>query len=233
MTSQPVTTGRLPAQLPENPMPLALQWFDHAQEAANQPNPNAFTLATVNGAGIPSTRVVLCKSFVADPGYLVFYTNYQSAKARAILANSRVAAVMHWDALGRQLRVEGVAVKSPAAESDAYFASRGWGSRLGAWGSDQSRPIASREQLVQQIRDRAVKLGVALGDDISSLSGDTAPEIPRPPHWGGFRIWPTALELWVEGADRIHDRARWERRLHARDEHAFECGAWTASRLQP
>lgn len=233
MTNQPATTGRLPAQLPENPMPLALQWFDYAQDAANQRNPNAFTLATVNDDGVPSARVVLCKAFVADPGYLVFYTNYQSAKARAVLANSRVAAVMHWDALGRQLRVEGFAVKSPAAESDAYFASRGWGSQLGAWGSDQSRPITSREQLVQQIRDRAVKLGVALGDDINTLAVDTSPEIRRPPHWGGFRIWPTALELWVEGADRIHDRARWERRLHARDEHSFDCGSWTASRLQP
>lgn len=233
MTNEPESTGRLPAELPENPLPLAHEWFKLAQQAANQRNPNSLTLATIGPGGAPSARVVLCKAFVADPGFLVFYTNYESAKARAIMANAKVAAVMHWDALGRQMRFEGTAVKSPAAESDAYFASRGWGSRLGAWGSDQSRPIASHKQLVQQIRERAVKLGVALGDDTNTLSGNHAPDIPRPPHWGGFRIWPAALELWVEGADRIHDRARWERSLTRHDEHSFDGGPWTASRLQP
>lgn len=233
MTNEPEATGRLPAELPENPLPLALEWYDSAQQTAKQRNPNSFTLATIGQNGVPAARVVLCKAFVADPGFIVFYTNYESAKARAIMANSKVAAVMHWDALGRQLRIEGVAVKSPPAESDAYFASRGWGSRLGAWGSDQSRPVSSRKQLVQQIRDRALKLGVELGEDTSTLRGKDAPDIPRPPHWGGFRIWPAALELWVEGADRIHDRARWERSLTRRDEHSFEGGSWTATRLQP
>lgn len=225
--------GRLPDELPENPLPLAREWFDYAQQSAQQRNPNAFSLATVNERGAPAARIVLCKEFDGDPGFLVFYTNYESAKGQAIAANSQVAAVMHWDALGRQLRVEGVAVKSPPAESDAYFASRGWGSQLGAWGSDQSRPLASRADLVRQIRSRAGELGIELGADTNTLSGDSAPTIPRPPHWGGYRIWPSALELWLEGADRIHDRARWERKLTPRDEHSFACGPWASSRLQP
>ncbi|MGB5347525.1 MAG: pyridoxamine 5'-phosphate oxidase [Woeseia sp.] len=233
MTSENDMSGRLPEQLPGNPLPLARAWFDYAQQAAGLPNPNAMALATLGNDGMPSTRIVLCKDFVVDPGYLVFYTNYQSAKGRAILSNAQVAAVLHWDALGMQLRLEGHAVKSPASESDAYFASRGWGSQLGAWGSDQSRPVTNRAQLIAQIRERATQLGIELGDDIGSLSATPAPAIPRPPHWGGFRIWPTALELWRDGADRIHDRARWERRVTQQDEHRFDCGAWTASRLQP
>lgn len=233
MSNENLPDGQLPEQLPDNPLPLALAWFDYAQRAANTANPNALSLATLDHNGNPSSRIVLCKSFVVDPGYLVFYTNYESAKGRAIQANPRVAAVMHWDALGMQLRCEGFAVKSPAAESDAYFASRSWGSQLGAWGSDQSRPVATRAALIAQIRERAKKLGIALGADTSTLSGATAPKIARPPHWGGFRIWPDALELWRDGAERIHDRARWERRVTPGDDHNFDCGPWTPSRLQP
>ncbi|MBT8083935.1 MAG: pyridoxamine 5'-phosphate oxidase [Woeseia sp.] len=233
MTRNPESGGQLPNPLPENPLPLAAEWFEHAQQSASQRNPNAMSLATVDKDGTPSARIVLCKAFVAEPGYLVFYTNYESAKSRAILANERVALIMHWDALGQQIRMEGIAVKSPAAESDAYFATRGWGSRLGAWGSDQSKPIATRAQLEKQIRERAVKLGVELGKDINTLAGNTPPDIPRPPHWGGFRVWPEALEIWREGADRIHDRARWVRALTRTSDDTFECSAWKASRLQP
>lgn len=225
--------GALPDVLPENPLPLAEAWFLHAQEAAMQRNPNAMTLATVDAGGRPAARIVLCKSFVADPGYLVFYTNYGSSKSRDMADDPRVAIVMHWDALGRQLRLEGHAVKSPEAESDAYFATRGWGSQLGAWGSDQSRPIDDRAALIRQVRSRAGELGINLGDDTSTLADGSTPTIRRPPHWGGYRIWPAAVELWAEGADRIHDRARWHRELTTSADATFECGPWTATRLQP
>ena len=233
MTSDRLIGGRLPQALPDDPMPLAREWFEHALAESGQRNPNSMTLVTADRDGQPAGRVVLCKSFVTDPGYLVFYTNYESAKARALDANPRCAAVMHWDALGRQIRFEGLALRSPAAESDEYFATRGWGSQLGAWGSDQSRPIGSRGDLIAQVRRRAAKLGLELGDDTSTLAeGEEAPTIPRPPHWGGFRLWIAALELWVEGADRVHDRGRWERRLE-RDGERVDVSAWRATRLQP
>ncbi|WP_197493298.1 pyridoxamine 5'-phosphate oxidase [Woeseia oceani] len=224
---------RLPEVLPQNPMELASEWFTHAQEQAAQRNPNAMSLVSVGDDLQPSVRIVLCKAFVAEPGYLVFYTNYQSRKSTEISAHPRVAAVMHWDALGRQIRIEGQAVRSPASESDAYFATRGWGSQLGAWGSDQSRPLESRDKLIEQLRARANDLGVALGEDTNTLASATPPTIPRPPHWGGFRIWIQAIELWVEGGDRIHDRARWHRTLTAGDAQGFAAGSWSGNRLQP
>lgn len=227
------TTDRLPDTLPQNPLDLASEWFAYAQEHAAQPNPNAMSLVSIGENGQPSVRIVLCKSFVTDPGYLVFYTNYESRKGRELIANSRVAVVMHWDALGRQIRIEGQAVQSPAAESNRYFASRAWGSQLGAWGSDQSRPLESRQQLLTQLRERAAVLGIELGDDTHTLAGATPPVIPRPPYWGGFRIWIQAIELWVEGGDRIHDRARWERTLTGNPSGEFAVGNWSGSRLQP
>ncbi len=223
---------RLPEVLPADPMPLASAWLDEATARAAQRNPNAMMLATVGASGQPSARMVLCKAFVADPGYLVFYTNYRSRKSRELAEHRQVAAVFHWDDLGRQLRVEGLAVHSPEAESDAYFATRSWGSRLGAWGSDQSAPIASREALVAQVRARAAELGLELGGDTETLAA-APPPIPRPPHWGGIRIWASAVELWVEGADRIHDRAAWQRTLAPLDAHSFTATPWTATRLQP
>ena len=145
---------QLPTALPNDPMAWAQAWLTEATERAVQPNPNAMTLATATAAGEVSARIVLCKSFVADPGYLVFYSNYESRKGREIAENSRVSALFHWDQLGRQIRLEGTAVRSPAAESDEYFASRHRGSQLGAWGSDQSRPIESRDALKQQLAER-------------------------------------------------------------------------------
>ena len=176
---------------------------------------------------------MLCKSFVADPGYVVFYTNYKSDKARDIEHNNNVALVFHWDSFGRQVRMEGVAIRSPAAESDAYFATRDWGSQLGAWGSDQSAPLESRSALIAQVGRRAMRLGVDAAKNLGSIAGDKRRAIPRPPHWGGFRVWPRRIELWIEGNDRIHDRARWERSLERRDGDEFEVGNWTGTRLQP
>ena len=235
MEADDLIGGRLPRALPHDPMPYARDWFEYAHAESGQRNPNAMTLVTVGGDGQPAGRVVLCKEFVADPGYLVFYTNYESAKSRALENNPRCAAVMHWDALGRQIRIEGEAVRSPAAESDRYFATRGWGSQLGAWGSDQSRPIDSRAELIAQVRRRAARLGLELGDDTTTLApgGDPPPDIPRPPHWGGFRLWVAAIELWVEGADRIHDRARWERRLARSGGELSAAADWQHARLQP
>ena len=214
---------QLPTALPNDPMAWAQAWLTEATERAVQPNPNAMTLATATAAGEVSARIVLCKSFVADPGYLVFYSNYESRKGREIAENSRVSALFHWDQLGRQIRLEGTAVRSPAAESDEYFASRHRGSQLGAWGSDQSRPIESRDALKQQLAEREAAL-FADRDDA---------DVPRPPHWGGFRLWPNDIELWIDAKDRIHDRARWTREVTPGDEHSFDVGPWSGSRLQP
>ena len=191
------------------------------------------TLASVGGDGQPTARVVLCKEFVPDPGYLVFYTNYRSAKATELARNPNAAALFHWDALGRQIRIEGSVVLSPAAESDAYFATRDWGSQLGAWGSDQSEAIESHEALVAQIRERAEELGLKLGATTNELADERIPVIPRPAHWGGLRLWATAVELWIEGKNRIHDRARWTRDIVRSSEHTFSISPWTGTRLQP
>lgn len=212
------TDGLLPDILPTDPMTWAAAWLASATERAVQRNPNAITLSTIDD-GRPSSRIVLCKGFVADPGFLVFYTNYESRKGAEIAACSSVSVLFHWDALGRQVRLDGHAVTSPPAESDAYFAGRPRGSQLGAWGSDQSQPIAARANLKRQLDERAARFEGA--------------DVPRPPHWGGYRVWPHTAELWIEGADRIHDRARWTRELTPVDAHSFSCGAWTGTRLQP
>lgn len=217
--TDPASSNLLPEPLPADPMPWVEEWLTTATTRAEQRNPNAMSLCTLDADGGPSARIVLCKAFTATPGYLVFYTNYESRKAQAIAANPRVAAIFHWDELGRQVRLEGLAVKSPAEESDRYFATRHPGSQAGAWGSDQSRPIESRAQLLQQLNERAQRL------DRNAIS--------RPPHWGGFRLWPTAVELWLEGADRVHDRARWERTLEPKDAHNYDVSDWISTRLQP
>jgi pyridoxamine 5'-phosphate oxidase len=223
---------RLPVELPQDPMPLADSWLREATANSGVRNPNAMTLATVGSDGQPAARVVLCKLFVADPGYVVFYTNYHSRKGVELGANPRVGATFYWDSLGLQIRLEGLAVRSPAVESDDYFATRDRGSQLGAWGSDQSREIASHDALVEQIARRAAQLGVSL-DGQSQKLGDAAPPLSRPPHWGGYRIWVSRMELWVEGRNRIHDRAAWRRDLVPEDAHSFSVSPWKGTRLQP
>ena len=164
---------------------------------------------------------------------MVFYTNYGSQKSLQIEENPKVAAVLHWDALGRQVRIEGIAVRSPVEENDAYFATRDWGSRLGAWGSDQSQEIQSRDALVTQIRKRGIELGLKFDGDTQALIEGEIPHIGRPPHWGGFRLWVTAIELWIEGGDRIHDRARWTRDVIRASNDGFSTTPWSGCRLQP
>lgn len=222
---------RLAGPLPEEPLATAAAWLAEAWRLRAQPNPNAMMLATCTADGHPSARVVLCKEIVPRPGYVVFYTNYRSRKGRELEGNGRAAAVLHFDALGCQVRVEGVVERSPATESDAYFASRALQSRIGAWASAQSEPIASREHLRAAVAAAAQRFGV----DPGAAAADAAAEvrIPRPPHWGGYRLWAEAVELWVQGAARIHDRARWTRSLTRLEDGGMEAGAWSVTRLQP
>lgn len=227
------TLDRLPDVLPVDPMHWADGWLKEATAAGVQRNPDAMTIVSVGAGNRPSARMVLCKQFVPDPGYLVFFTNYRSRKVREFDTNPAAAVVFHWDALGRQIRIEGDVVRSPEKESDDYFASRGWGSRLGAWGSDQSEPVASRDGLVRQIRDRAGKLGLELAPGSTLQVDGPVPDIARPPHWGGLRLWASAIELWIEGADRIHDRGRWTRNIVRTSAHAFTVSPWSGNRLQP
>ena len=208
-------------------------WIKEATASKIQRNPNSMTVVTVNADAHPSARVVLCKELVPDPGYLVFHTNYNSRNVKELERCPAVAAVFHWDTLGRQIRIEGLAVRSPEAESDAYFNTRDWGSQLSAWGSDQSEMLESREALIAQLRERASQLGLSLSDDLQSLRGTEQPMIERPPHWGGIRIWASAIELWIEGRGRIHDRGAWQRELVRASEHAFNTTPWVGTRLQP
>lgn len=219
----------LPDVLPADPFPLAKAWFDLAHAQKVQPNPNAMTLATVDADGQPSARVVLCRELNVERGYTVFFTNYESRKGRALAAHPRASLLFHWDALDRQIRIEGPVLKSPAAESDAYHNRRPWASRLAAWASDQSRPLGSREELPERVAAVVERLGLSWPELIDK--GD-AVSIPRPPHWGGYRVWAQRVELWLGGASRLHDRALWSRTLTPRGED-FEAGPWQATRLMP
>jgi pyridoxamine 5'-phosphate oxidase len=221
----------LPDPLPPEPLELASQWLAEATRKALQPNPNAMVLATADASGMPSARVVLCKQIVPSPGYVTFYTNYRSHKGQDLESNPRAAVVMHWDALHRQVRIEGAVRKTRSEESDAYFASRNWQSRLGAWASQQSEPIGSRKALYRSVAEAAMKLALPTpGED--EQQQDPGVRIPRPPYWGGYQLWAESVELWVEGSARIHDRARWSRTLTAQGDQ-FTPSPWSVSRLQP
>jgi pyridoxamine 5'-phosphate oxidase len=208
----------LPTTLPEDPLPVFAAWYHEARAKKVQPNPDAMVLASATPEGVPSARVVLCKKVVEQPGYVVFFTNYDSRKGAELAANPRVAGVLHWDTLNRQVRLEGRVVRCPPAESDEYFASRAIDSRIGAWASLQSQPLDSRATLLKRVAVETARHG-------------TAPT--RPPHWGGYHFWLEAVELWCEGAFRVHDRARWTRTLTATDGSGFSAGAWQATRLYP
>jgi pyridoxamine 5'-phosphate oxidase len=229
-------TELLPDPLPAEPLHVVNRWLAESWQLRQQPNPNSMVIATVGPDGQPSARVVLCKEIVPQPGYLVFFTNYLSRKGQQITQNPRAAAVMHWDALHRQVRIEGPVVKAPEADSDAYFASRPWQSRLGAWASAQSEPIGSRKELQAAVAKAAQRFGTPAPDSASSLT-DADIVVPRPPHWGGFHLWADSVELWVEGEARIHDRARWTRTLseaaYGQMDGYMNTGPWTSTRLQP
>ncbi|MGH8178611.1 MAG: pyridoxamine 5'-phosphate oxidase [Steroidobacter sp.] len=215
----------LPEPLPASPLALFSAWFNEAKARRLQPNPDAMVLATVGAAMRPAARVVLCKEISEQAGYVVFFTNYESRKGRELSAHPRAAAVFHWDLLHRQVRIEGAVVRSPGKESDAYFASRALDSRIGAWASQQSEPLASRAALAEQVRAAALRFGVT--PDATGI------DVPRPPYWGGHRLWIESIELWMEGANRVHDRAVWERELRQTDDYSFSGADWRSTRLNP
>lgn len=222
MTARSSIDG-LPPHPPDDPLPLLADWLARAATTAIR-NPHAMALATTTNDR-PSVRMVLLKHLAREHGYVVFYTHYRSRKAAELDASGRAAAVLHWDELGRQVRLEGAVERSPADESDRYFATRPWQSQLNAWTSEQSRPIDDPNELSVRAAAKARELGF----DVAT--GPAAP-LPRPPFWGGYRLWLDAIELWVEGQARFHDRLRYERTLVL--EHGVaRTGAWTHHRLQP
>jgi len=193
---------------PATPWPLFSRWFADAQ-VTRLAEPAAMTLATVAADGAPSARVVLLRGF--DESGFTFYTNYQSRKADEIATNARVALVFFWDELKRQVRLEGTARPVSAAESDAYFQSRPRGHRLSALISPQSAVIPDRRFLEERMK--ALEEQYAGRDDI-----------PRPPHWGGYRVAPTMIEFWQGRENRLHDRLCYRR---------LSDGSWKCERLAP
>ncbi len=191
----------------DDPFALARAWLAEAE--ATEPNdPNAIALATVDETGLPNVRMVLLKEIGAAS--FTFYTNYTSSKGREIAASGQAAFVLHWKSLHRQIRVRGTTEREDGPVADAYYASRSIKSRLGAWASQQSQPLASREALMLEV----AKVTVAKG-----------PSPARPPFWGGIRIIPREIELWADGAFRLHDRFQWRR--------AGPGEGWTVRRLNP
>lgn len=209
---------------PDDPLPAAREWLDEAQ-AGTRRNPMAMALATADAGGRPAVRMVLLRGLSVEQGFAVFYTHYESRKGRELTANQRAAGVLYWEEFGRQLRIEGPVVKSPSDESDAYFGKRPLRSQLNAWASAQSQPLADGEALL----DKASRLA----QELQRGAPGNAAGYPRPPHWGGYRLWIEALEFWLEGEDRFHDRIRYERALTATDAATFSAGAWSHQRLQP
>jgi pyridoxamine 5'-phosphate oxidase len=191
----------------DDPFALFADWL--AEATQSEPNdPNALALATVDPDGLPNVRMVLLKG--VDARGFVFYTNFESAKGREILASMKAAMCFHWKSLRRQVRVRGPVEVVEDAEADAYYASRPRGSRIGAWASKQSRPLESRFALEKAVAEYTAKHPIG--------------EIPRPPHWSGFRILPQEMEFWHDRPFRLHDRAKFTRDGD---------GPWSRVRLYP
>lgn len=190
----------------DNPFSLFESWFEEAKSSEIN-DPDAMAIASVDKDGMPSVRTVLLKEW-SEEGF-VFYTNYESRKSAELMATQKAAFVMHWKSLRRQVRVVGTVEKVSAEQSDAYFATRHRGSRVGAWASSQSQPLAKREELAARVEAFDTKFE----DDV-----------PRPPHWGGFLIRPQEIEFWADGAYRLHDRFQFLKNSE---------GQWVATRLYP
>ncbi|MEM7743156.1 MAG: pyridoxamine 5'-phosphate oxidase [Pseudomonadota bacterium] len=196
----------------EDAYALAGEWLEAAKKSEPQ-DANAVALATVDKQGLPNVRMVLLKEIEDSQtkGGFVFYTNFESAKGRELEGQMKAAMVLHWKSLNRQVRLRGPVERVSARQADAYYQSRAYQSRIGAWASKQSRPLASRRALMAEVAKLAAKHPV---------------KPPRPPHWGGFRIRPTEIEFWADGDFRLHDRFRWTRMTPDTD-------AWTVQRLNP
>ncbi|WP_390914460.1 pyridoxamine 5'-phosphate oxidase [Pseudosulfitobacter sp. SM2401] len=191
----------------DDPFEIAKTWLAEA-EAAEVNDPNAIALSTVDSTGLPNARMVLLKGI--EPDAFVFYTNYESAKAAELDSAGKAAFVMHWKSLRRQIRVRGTVIKEDGPKADEYFASRSLKSRLGAWASQQSRPLKSRTSLLAEVAKVTAKHG-------------TNPA--RPPYWGGYRITPVEIEFWADGDFRLHDRFVWRREKDG--------DPWMIERLNP
>jgi pyridoxamine 5'-phosphate oxidase len=221
----------LPEPLPGSPLRILAEWFEEARTHHAIRNYDAMALATVDAMGDPQVRMVLCRGFDAADASFSFYTNRDSPKGRDLDLRRRASGVFYWDALSRQARISGRVVRTSDADSDAYFASRHPLSRLAAWSSEQSRPIASRAALVAQLAEVTERFaaGSAVAGGGASKDERETPIIPRPPHWGGYAIIAERIELWVGRDGRLHDRAVW-----ARPGRADADGArWRVTRLQP
>lgn len=192
--------------LAEEPLRLFGDWL--ADATKSEPNdPNALALATVDADGLPDVRMVLLKGY--DERGFVFYTNFESAKGREILGSRKAAMCFHWKSLRRQVRVRGPVEVVSDAEADEYYASRPRGSRIGAWASKQSRPLESRFALEKSVAEYTARHPIG--------------DIPRPPHWSGFRILPTQIEFWHDRPFRLHDRVVF----------TLKDGGWEKTRLYP
>lgn len=196
-----------PTTVAEDPFSLFGIWF--AQARASEPNDsNAMALATVDAMGRPSLRMVLLKGH--GPDGFIFYTNFESRKANDLLSNPNAALLFHWKSLRRQVRIEGSVSRVDDATADAYFATRARDSQLGAWASDQSRPLDNRETFERRFAEAEARF--------------TGSPVPRPPHWSGFRLMPRAIEFWLDRPHRLHERSRYE---------ADGAGGWRAGMLYP
>ncbi len=196
----------------DDPYALARAWL--AEATASEPrDPEAAALSTVDQQGMPNVRMVLLKEIEESQtrGGFVFYTNLESAKGQELKANPRAAMVIHWKSLNRQIRLRGPVEAVSARQADEYYASRAYQSRIGAWASRQSRPLASRRALLAEV---------------AKLAAKHPRNPPRPPHWGGFRIRPVEMEFWSEGDFRLHDRFRWTRLKP-------DTPKWAVQRLHP
>ena len=196
----------------DDPFALARSWLDEARGSEIN-DPDAIALATCGADGLPNVRMVLLKEIesAGSDGAFVFYTNFESAKGRELAENPRAAFTMHWKSLRRQLRARGPVEIVEAEKADAYYASRPYQSRVGAWASAQSRPLSSRGALMAEAAKAAARHPF---------------DPPRPPHWGGFRIRPLEIEFWADGEFRMHDRFRWTRE-------SPDASDWSVTRLNP